>query len=109
MATRLLNRRALRMPAAPADPPPDAATAAVPAKLKAAVKPRVRRKAVKAPPRLFARWAVCDNGMKHVAVFEYRDRAAADARLADLLDHKAGGYFLLLVKQPRPADEVPIA
>ena len=61
---------------------------------------------MKAPPRLFARWAVCDNGMKCVATFEYRDRAGADAKLADLLDRKAGGYFLQLVKETR-ADAPP--
>jgi hypothetical protein len=56
---------------------------------------------------MFARWAVCDNGLKHVAVFEYRDRTGADAKLADLLGRKAGGYFLLLVKEPGAANEPP--
>src|SRR6266542_6217076 len=44
-------------------------------------KPRTRKKAVKVLPVMFARWAVCDNGMKRVAVFEYKDRAGAGARL----------------------------
>src|SRR6266542_549570 len=44
-------------------------------------KPRARKKTVKVLPVMFARWAVCDNGMKRVAVFEYKDRAGADARL----------------------------
>jgi hypothetical protein len=77
-----------------------AAAAKAPKGPKAPAKPRVRKKSVKVPPRMFARWAVCDNGMKRVAVFEYRDRVGADARLAELLDRKAGSHFLQLVKDP---------
>ena len=84
MTKRILNRRAIREQNDQADAAaaPTAAAAPKAAKPKPAAKPRVRRKAVKVPPRLFARWAVCDNGMKRVAVFEYRDRTAADAKLA---------------------------
>lgn len=78
-------------------------------KPKSPPKPRVRRKVAKVLPRMFAQWAVCDNGMKHVAVFEYRDRVEADAKLADLLGRKAGGYFLVLVKEPRAAGAAPAA
>jgi hypothetical protein len=105
MVARLILRRSRRAPVEPLSPPPE--LAAAPAK--PAVNPRVRKKAVKVPPRLFARWAVCDNAMRHVAVFEYRDRVAAAAKLADLLDRKTGGYFLLLVKQPRADGDPPIA
>ncbi len=63
-------------------------------------KPRARKKAVKVLPVMFARWAVCDNGMKRVAVFEYKDRAGADARLAEVRAQKPGTFFLLLVKDP---------
>ncbi|HJZ57949.1 MAG TPA: hypothetical protein VKE74_23530 [Gemmataceae bacterium] len=49
---------------------------------------------------MFARWAVCDNGMKRVAVFEYKDRAGADAKLAEVRERKSGTFFLLLVKDP---------
>src|SRR5206468_575393 len=103
MAGRVLSRRALRdqhdasedidaeaddadeTPAAkPAKKPRAKKAAAKPGAAKAPAKPRARKKAVKVPPRMFARWAVCDNGMKRVAVFEYRDRAAADAKLAEL-------------------------
>ena len=120
MAARTLSRRALRdehdaseareadapeadddadAPAAPAKKP-RARKAAAAKGPKAPAKPRVRKKAVKVPPRMFARWAVCDNGMKRVAVFEYRDRVGADARLAELLGTKAGSHFLQLVKDP---------
>jgi hypothetical protein len=75
-------------------------------------KPRApRKKAVKIPPRMFARWAVCDNGMKRVAVFEYKDRAAADAKLAQIRESKSGTFFLLLVKDPYvpPAEPAALA
>jgi hypothetical protein len=74
---------------------------------KAPAKPRVRKKAVKAAPRMVARWAVCDGGMKRVAVFEYRDRVGADARLAEYRERKTGTYFLQLVKDPY--DPPPVA
>jgi hypothetical protein len=64
------------------------------------VKPRVRKKAVKVPPVLVARWAVCDSGMKRVAVFAYKDRAGADTKLSQMQDRKTGTYFLQLVKDP---------
>ena len=67
---------------------------------KAPAKPRVRKKSVKVPPRMVARWAVCDGGLKRVALFEYRDRAGADARLAEYRERKTGSYCLQLVKDP---------
>src|SRR5262249_17386189 len=66
----------------------------------APAKPRARKRAAKEPPRMFARWAVCDNGMKRVAVFEYKDRAGADAKLAEVRERKSGTFFLLLGKDP---------
>lgn len=70
------------------------------AKTKAPAKPRARKKAVKVPERTFARWAVCDNAAKRVAVFEYKDRAGADAKLAEVREWKAGTFFIVLVKDP---------
>jgi hypothetical protein len=72
-------------------------------------KPKARKKAVKAPQRMFARWAVCDNGMKRVAVFDYKDRAAADAKLVQIQDSKAGTFFLVLVKDPYDPPAEPAA
>ena len=71
--------------------------------------PRARKKAAKEPPRMFARWAVCDGGMKRVAVFDYKDRAGADARLAQMQERKSGTFFLQLVKDPYdpPAEAAP--
>ena len=76
-------------------------------KVKAPPKPRARKRAVKVPPRMFARWAVCDNVLKRLAVFEYKDRAGADDKLAEMLARKPGAYFLQLVKIPHdpPAAE----
>lgn len=118
MAARTLSRRALRDDYDQSEVPeadtraagdteveipakkPRARKAVGPKGPKTPARPRVRKKAVKVPPRMFARWAVCDGGLKRVAVFEYRDRAGADARLAELLERKAGSHFLQLVKDP---------
>ena len=121
MATRPLSRRAMReqqdhvaqtahadVPAADPTVPAGAvkktrarkAAAEKPPKEKAPAKPRVRKKTVKAPPRMCARWAVFDNGMKQVAVFDYKDRADADAKLVEVRERKTGSYFLRMVKEP---------
>jgi hypothetical protein len=121
VASRTLSRRALRDEHDQAEqikresevtgepPAPEAkvrkprsrkATAVKPAGVKAIAKPRVRKKAAKVPPVLFARWAVCDNGMKRVATFAYKDRVGADAKLSQMQDRKTGTYFLQLVKDP---------
>jgi hypothetical protein len=71
-----------------------------PPKTQAPPKPRAKKRPAKVPPRMFARWAVCDNGLKHLAVFDYKDRAGADDKLAELRERKPGAYFLQLVKIP---------
>ncbi len=132
MATRLRNRRALRdqqtaledsQPAVDTtdsdtseETPPKTkkprtrkVAADKPAKVKAPAKPRVRKKSVKAPPRMFAHWVVCDNAMKRVAVFEYRDRSDADAKLIEMQERKPGGYFLVLTKDAYVPTDVPVA
>ncbi|HEV3439457.1 MAG TPA: hypothetical protein VG122_18985 [Gemmata sp.] len=86
------------------------AAAAKPAKEKAPAKPRARKKAVKVPPRMFARWAVCDNGMKRVAMFEYKDRAGADAKLIEMKERKPGTFFIVMVKEAyTPPEPEPVA
>ena len=79
-----------------------------PAKAKApAAKARKPRKP-KAAPRMRARWGVFDASMKQVAVFDYKDRAAADAKVFDLLaTKKTGTFFLQLVKEPMPEEAAP--
>jgi hypothetical protein len=71
-----------------------------PAKVKVPAKPRARKKAAKIPARMVARWAVCDGGFKRVAVFEYKARADADAKLTQLREDKKGPFFIQLVKDP---------
>jgi len=69
------------------------------AKVKAPTKPRVRTRKLKVPARMIARWAVCDAGLKRLAMFEYKDRASADVKLAELQDQKKGTFVLQLVKE----------
>jgi hypothetical protein len=113
MAGRTLNRRELRKQADQAEQSgaESADAVVVPsvkkkAKAKAPAAPRVRKaRPKKAPPRLRARWGVFDTGMKQVAIFDYSQRAAAEAKLADLLTKKKGIYFLQIVKEPMPEPE----
>jgi hypothetical protein len=120
MAARTLNRRSLRDQHAAAEPDePDVdesedgadedgpkprarkKAAKAPAKAKKTpAKPRARKKTEKVPQRMVARWAVCDNGAKRVAVFDYKDRVSADAKLVEVRERKPGTYYLLLVKDP---------
>ena len=110
MASRVLNRRALRKqveevaPAAPLAKVVPAADTLKKKARKAPAKPRKPR-AKKEPPRMCARWCIFNNSMKAVAVFDYNQRAAADAKLADLLDQKRGMHFLQMVKEPMPVPE----
>lgn len=116
MAGRTLNRRELRKQADQAESVPARAdTEAAPAKAPAAKKarkPAVPRKPrvpkVKVPTRMRARWGIFDGGMKQVAVFDYNQRAAADAKLADLLAKAKGAHshFLQIVKEPMPVPPV---
>jgi len=79
---------------------------------KAAAKPRVRTRKPKEPPRMVARWAVCDAALKRVAMFEYNDRAGADTKLSQMQELKKGTFVLQLVKElyePRAAVEPTIA
>ena len=94
MAGRILNRRELRKQSDQAEQSEAGAT----------VKVRKPRK-LKSPPRMRALWCVYDGGMKEVALFDFNQRAAAEAKLAAMLDKKKGTYFLQIVKQPMPAAE----
>lgn len=111
MAGRILNRRALReqadqveqSEATVSDTPAVAAPLTKRRKAKAPIAPKVKKaRAKKAPPRMRARWGVFDAGMKQLAIFDYNQRAAADAKVADLLAKKKGLYFLQVVKEPMP-------
>jgi hypothetical protein len=115
MASRILNRRALRAQtdqveqseAIVSDTPPNAARSKKQPRAKGPAAPKVKKVRVKkGPPRMRARWGVFDAGMKQLAIFDYNQRAAADEKIADLLTKKKGSYFLQIVKEPMP-DPVP--
>jgi hypothetical protein len=76
-------------------------------KAKAKEKPKAVRKPrkPKAALRMRARWGVFDSSMKQLAVFDYKDRSAADAKAAELLaTRKTGTFFVQMVKEPMPED-----
>ncbi len=107
MAGRTRNIRELRAQAEQAERLAAEAAAAAPAagagakKAKAPAAPRAKKpRKPKAPPRLCARWGVFDGGMRQVAVFDYNQRAAAQAKLDDLVARKKGPHFLQIVKEP---------
>ena len=113
MAGRILNRRELRKRSDQVEQTErgvtDTAAAAAPegvakrkpagAKVRSPRKPRV-------PPRMRAMWCIYDGGMKEVALFDYNQRAVAEAKLVVLLSKPKGVYFLQLVKQPMPAAKI---
>jgi hypothetical protein len=119
MAGRIVNRRELRKQAetaetladAPSTDAPDAQAAPAKKAKKAPAprKPRVPK--VKVPPRMRARWCIFDGGMKQVAIFDYNQRADADAKLAELLAKAktSHSHFLQIVKEPMPEPAVPVA
>jgi hypothetical protein len=73
-----------------------------PAKAKAPAKKASKPRKAKAAPRMRARWGVFDSSMKQVAIFDYNQRAAADAKAAELAAKKNGTFFLQIVKEPMP-------
>jgi hypothetical protein len=116
MTRRILNRRELRAQAdglaqdqaRASDPTPVPAAPATTSKVKAPAGSKVKKpRAKKAPPRVCARWGIFDGGMNQVAIFDYSERAAADAKLADLLIQRKGIHFLQIVKEAMPAP-VPV-
>jgi len=120
MAGRILNRRELRseaeqveqLEAAGTEPDGIAAPTKKKTKAKKPAAPKVKRpRKVKAPPRLRARWAIFDNSMKQVAVFDYNQRVAAGEKLATLLATKKGVHFMQIVKDnmPEPVVEEAVA
>lgn len=107
MVSRLRNRHELRkqaehaatIPVAPAVAPKKKAKATKTTKTTALARPRKPR-AKPAPPRMCARWCVFNNSVKPVAVFDYSQRVAAEAKLADLRATHKGLYYLQIVKEP---------
>ncbi len=132
MAGRILNRRELRKQAESAEAqqgrpiadehdeldepgdddgkPANEADEAEPAPAKKPSRARKPRKP-KAAPRMRARWGVFDSSMKQVAIYDYNQRAAAEAKVAELAAvRKTGTFFLQIVKEAMPeadADGTP--
>lgn len=110
MARRTLNRLELRRVSeaadAAGDSPKDNSDDAVAPAPKKAVKPKSTkpraRKAAKAPVRMRVRWAVVNDSLKQVAVFDYANRTDADKKVADLMDKGKGHHFVRIVKEPMP-------
>jgi hypothetical protein len=111
MAKRILNRRELRKASDQAEQKEAAAPKASAKKEKvkgeaAAAKPKKPRKK-KEPPRICARWAVYDAGMKQVAVFDYNQRDEAEKKMAEMKAKKNTTYFIQMVKEPMAAAADP--
>ena len=107
MVSRIRSRRELRQQveqAADSQSSPEVgATPRKTAKAKGPAAPRPKKVSKKKEsPRLCARWGVFDGGMKQVAIFDYKQRAAAEEKAAELRARKNGVFFLQIVKGPMP-------
>jgi hypothetical protein len=115
MARRTMNRMELRRAAETAQTlgvaTGESASTAADAPIKKAVKaPKVSkpRKSAKskAPIRMRVRWAVVNDSLKQVAVFDYPQFSEAEQKAADLIGKGKGHHFVRQVKEPMP---VPVA
>jgi hypothetical protein len=64
-------------------------------------KPRKSAKS-KAPVRMRVRWAVVNDSLKQVAIFDYPQRTEAEQKAADLIEKGKGHHFVRGVKEPMP-------
>ena len=109
MARRTLNRMELRRaaesatPATAGDGQPSDAPVVTTKKAKApkATKPRKSAKN-KAPVRMRVRWAVVNDSLKQVAIFDYPQKNEAELKAADLIGKGKGHHFVRGVKEPMP-------
>lgn len=101
MARKVLNRKELRAEA-------EAVEAQEAADEKSGVKKKVKKKAAKRKSRsrtvkevrLKAFWGVFNQSMKRVALFEYADKEAADAKADALSGSQKSPHFVQAVKEP---------
>jgi hypothetical protein len=114
MARRTLNRFELRRAAESADtePSPQGTEEAGEAKPKKAPKAKVSKprksSKTKAPVRMRVRWAVVNDSLKQIAVFDYPQKSEADQKAADMIGRGKGHHFVRAVKEPMPEAE-PVA
>ena len=109
MARRTLNRMELRRAAesvTPAVEGDDNASGTSTVTTKKAKAPKVTkpRKSAKnkAPVRMRVRWAVVNDSLKQVAVFDYPQKDEAEQKAADLIGKGKGHHFVRGVKEPMP-------
>lgn len=108
MARRTLNRMELRRAAESATPAADgngnASETPTVATKKAKPKTTKPRKSAKskAPVRMRVRWAVVNDSLKQVAIFDYPQKDEAEQKAADLIGKGKGHHFVRGVKEPMP-------
>lgn len=97
MAGRIRNRLDLRRQAEAAELRGPRTTETTPDATRgtAARRPRTARSA----GRTVARWGVFDGAMKLVAAFDYKERALADQKAAELNEKRNGTYLVQMVKE----------
>ena len=78
----------------------DGAPAAVKTIPKAAAKTTRKPAKKKAPARMRVQWGVFNGSMHRVALFDYAERDAADARASELSKTAKGHHFVQVVKEP---------
>ena len=71
------------------------------AKAPKATKPRKSAKS-KAPVRMRVRWAVVNDSLKQIAIFDYPQKDEAEQKAADLIGKGKGHHFVRGVKEPMP-------
>lgn len=110
MARRILNRRELRAAAEAAErieeeeldfddeEEEDSEEREKPAKKKAAAPRKTRAKEIK-DVRLKAFWAVFNQTMKRVALFEYHQRDQAEKKAKEMSESQGTPHFVQLVKE----------
>jgi hypothetical protein len=73
-----------------------------------ATKPRKTAKS-KAPVRMRVRWAVVNDSLKQVAIFDYPQRSEAEQKAAEMIEKGKGHHFVRGVKEPMPPSVEPAA
>jgi hypothetical protein len=96
MARRTLNLRELRAQVEAAE----ALGLNTPPERKPRSEPAERRPKPEAKARLKVVWAVCDQGGRTVATFDYPNKADAEALAAQLKAKGKGNHFIRSVKEP---------
>ena len=95
MARRTLNLRDLRAAAEAAE----ALGLNTPTERKPKAEPREKRVKPEPAARMRVVWAVCDIGGRTLQTFDYAEKAAAEARAAELKAKGKGMHFVRSIKE----------